>query len=499
MNDIAGTRPTPAARTLRTSTGADSPPVGPHFGSAPSAADEDAETLLEAAQIIEDLRIHLAEFDRREQTLNSQLTALEREQRAFRKQRQQSARELDERTHVLNEREQSLHDLEATVTRRAAAIEDQEASFGERSALLEHQQAAREEQFQSEAEAVRAELAAERDELARQAAELEAEIESWTRRQADERREQIEAIERLHRERAEELQGREAAVRQREVDLAKRAKFQEDHLARLRSGLEERQREIAQQSAAQHVWIEQVESSIRLRLSHLRRFRALLDSREQLCRAAEQELAAERERHAVLAAAEQQELVEQQQESDEQRRLQESELRRRAELLLLREQELDRRSARMEHHAEQIERREQCVERRDAHWDQVVREVAEQTGIDLSGYAFDDDPGDVGDAAAISVSEEQRLNRLGAEQQLHEERQAFEQERATLLETIAAREARLEAREERCLRLAREDSSHEQKRQADRAQLRRERDEAETLIRELLSEIDSLLRVRHAG
>lgn len=498
MSDIAGTRPTLAARTLRTSTGVDSLPVGPHFGSAPSTADEDAETLLEAAQIIEDLRVHLAEFDRREQALNSQLTQLEREQRVLRLERQQSLQELDERSRALDDREQSLCDQEAAAAQRAAEIEDWESSLGERSAVLEQRQAAREAQFQNESDAVRAEIAAERDGLTRQASELAAEVEAWTQRQADERREQLEAIERLHRERAEELQAREAAVRQRDVDLAKRAKFQEDHLARLRSGLEERQREIAQQQAVQHVWIEQVESSIRLRLSHLRRFRALLDSRDELCRTAEHELAAERERHAVTAAAEQQDLAEQQRQSDEQRRLQESELRRRAELLLLREQEVDRRSARLEYHAEQIERREQCVEQREAQWDQIVREVVEQTGIDLSGYTPDAEWREVPDESS-SVSEERRLHLQGAEQQLHEERRAFEQERATLLETIAAREARLEAREERCLRLAREDSSHEQKRQADRAQLRRERDEAEALIRELLSEIDSLLRVRHAG
>ena len=153
----------------------------------------------------------------------------------------------------------------------------------------------------------------------------------------------------------------------------------------------------------------------------------------------------------------------------------------------------------MKRFADDIERREQCVERRETRWDQIVREAKEQTGIDLSGYAADVDPHAVLDEPPSAVAQERTDILQGAEQQLHEERRAFEQERATLLETIAAREQRLEAREERNLRLAREDSAREQKRQADRAQLRRERDEAEALIRELLCEIDSLLRLRHAG
>ncbi len=88
----------------------------------------------------------------------------------------------------------------------------------------------------------------------------------------------------LHALRKEKLSGldqREKELQRREIDVEKRKVFHESHLDKVRIDLQRKKVELERERQQHRVWSEQVEQSIRMRLTHMRRFRDLVGQREQ--------------------------------------------------------------------------------------------------------------------------------------------------------------------------------------------------------------------------
>jgi hypothetical protein len=412
-----------------------------------------------------------------------------------------------ERSQQLSEREHALSRQQAGIADRSAELDALDSSLDDRERELEQDRARYRDQVEQELAAEREGLLAEREQLLAERAALEnasqelaEQQSSWLAEQARIVAEQESAIGQERVALRAEFDQREAALQQREVDLAKRARFHDDHLARVRRQLEQQQSELEQQTAAHGVWREEVDASIRTRLSHLRRYRALLESREGLCLAAQDEISETRRRDAALVARELQELAAQHQSLQEQRGHHESELQRRTELLDLREQDLDRRTGRLGQLRDDTERTRQENVETHRLLEQVMARLAADLKVDLSAYARDLPSVPHSDSAASSAAlDAQRRDLEAAESQLTEQRLAFQQEREALLEALAVREERLQMRESQLARGIGELSQRERDGQDALEEVQKERQAAESLLRELLTEIEALFRARHAA
>lgn len=585
----------------RTGTG-DSHARTPHFRPAPGA---DAETLDEARQILDDLRVHLAELDRREQSLNSQLSLLDREQRALRLQSQKLADDRREIQQVLEEREQRVTDRETAAAElvlaadeRQAALDEQLAEIEQKRARLkddvaaelaaEHQRLAARlndvDQQRSEIEEQRArlqddvaaelaeqhrqlavrqnelnlvrigieqqrarlkddvaaELAAERQRLAagrdeidqlrgeleqrrvqleddvraglaQEHAELDDRGREFESRQAGFDRERAEfAAEIAHREslreqeiaehaallsqmRAEQLadvEAREAQVGQREVDLVKRARFQEDHLVRLRSGIEAKQAELERARASLAVWNADVESTVRQRLSHLRKYRDLLDRRESECESAWQALAdARRQQHATLETL-RQNIVADQQALEAHQQAVTGDLRRHADLLRLREQEVERRGARIDQLRDDLDRRQQLIAARETDLQTTISWLSDHVGPDeVSALLPHLEPTTIPEP----VVNDQRREIADAERQLSQWQHELQREREAFAQLIADREQRLRAREATLGRQYEQLAACEATLQNEQLRDRTEREQTFNLLEALVDQIEQRL------
>jgi len=594
----------PAAARTGTS---DSHSRSPHFRPAPGTPPgADAETLDEARQIIDDLRIHLAELDRREQSLNGQLSQLDREQRNVRLQSQKLADDSREIQQLLEEREQRVTEREAAAEELILAADERQASLDEQLAEIERQKdrvkdlvavelaaeqqriAAREnelDQQHSEIEQQRArlkddvaaeladqyqELATRRSELnlvhigiEQQRARLKDDIASelaaerrqlaagrdeidQLRSELEQRRDQLEAEVRaslaaeqqaldelareldsrqisFDRERAEfaaevarreslreqeiaehaallaqmraeqlaEVEAREAHVGQREVDLVKRARFQEDHLVRLRSTIEARQAELERTRASLAVWNAEVESTVRQRLSHLRRYRELLDRREAECETAWRSLAdARQQQHASLDLLRQNVITDQQALEAHQQAVT-GDLRRHADLLRLREQEVERRGARIDQLRDDLDRRQQLITAREADLQVAVNWLSDHVGPEeLATLLPHLEPASIPEPAA----DDQRREIADAERQLSQWQHELQREREAFAQMIADREQRLRAREATLGRQYELLATREAALQSEQLRDRTEREQTFAVLESLVDQIEQRLR-----
>jgi chromosome segregation ATPase len=555
----------PAA--ARTGAG-DSHARTPHFRPAP-APGADAETLDEARQILEDLRVHLAELDRREQSLNSQLSLLEREQRALRLQSQKLADDSREIQQVLEEREQRLTDRETAAADLVLATDERQASLDEQLADIERQRAQLKdlvatelidehqrlanrlqevEQARLEIEQQRArlkgELAAEVADEHRQLAARQNELDlvqigleqerarleedvraglAHEQRALDDRSRELDlrqtefeqknsvfAAEIARREslreqeiaehaallaqmRAEQLaevEARESQVSQREVDLVKRARFQEDHLIRLRSGIEAKQAELERDRASLAVWNTEVESTVRQRLSHLRKYRDLLDRRESDCESAWQALADARQQQQAKLETLRQNIIADQQALEAHQQTTTGDLRRHADLLRLREQEVERRGARIDQLRDDLDRRQQLIAAREADLHAAVNWLSDHVGADevatLLPYL---------EPAAIPepVVDDQRREIADAERQLSQWQHELQRDREAFAQMIADREQRLRAREATLGRQYEQLATREATLQSEQLRDRTEREQTFVLLESLVDQIEQRL------
>lgn len=242
---------------------------------------KEEQALQHAGRILEHLRTQLAELDRREQNLNSQLSSMDQERRSLRLWSQQFSEEAERREQEIRSREIKLAEREAGFDAFAAEVEAREKSLSAEWEAVAAARAAMKSELAEEIETERRELNEGRHRLEvdlRDQLRRESEFETSQALSAENSRREIES---LRVERMGELDRRESEVTRREIDIEKRARFHEDHLDRVRRDLAEQKRELERERQRQRVWIEQVEESVRLRLAHVRRFRDLVAQREQ--------------------------------------------------------------------------------------------------------------------------------------------------------------------------------------------------------------------------
>jgi myosin protein heavy chain len=567
---FGGRRVSPAAPgpvrteiTAPQSGAGDSHARAPHFRPAPSPVVVDSETLDEARRVLDDLRVHLAELDRREQSLNGQLTLLDREQRSLRQQTQQLADDSREIQQALDAREQRLIEREVSAVQLVRAADQRQAALDEQLADIERRRAELQDFIAAELVDERRQLAERMDdvdarqaELDRQRARLEAEVRAGfaqQEQQLDDQRSKLDALqteidrqraafraevtaeiaeerEQLAAEQAEfvrqraeyadevsrrdaardqeiaehaallaqmraeqlvDVEARDVQVGQREVDLVKRTRFQEEHLVRLRAGIEARQADLERARAALGVWKANVEVAVRQRLSHLRKYRDLLDRRESDCEAAWQALAeARRQQEATLETLRQNIIVDQQ-ALEAQQHAAAGDLRRHADLLRLREQEVERRGARIDQLRDDLERRRQLIAAREADLQAAITWLSDQVGADEIATLLPQ----LEPAAAIPdlPVDDQRREIADAERQLSQWQHELQREREVFAQMIADREQRLRNRESAVGRQFELLATREAALQSERLRDRAEREQTFAILESLVEQIEQRL------
>lgn len=455
----------------------------------------DEQALQHAGRILEHLRTQLAELDRREQNLNSQLSSMDQERRSLRMWSSQFTEDAERREQELRAREIKLAEREAGFDAFAAEVESREKSL---SAQWESVAAARAE-MKSE---LAAEIESERHELAeglrrleidaRELRRCESEFEHTQALQLENQRREIEA---LRADRLGEIERHEAEVSRREIDVEKRARFHEDHLDRVRRDLADQRRDLERERQRQRVWIEQVEESIRLRLSHVRRYRDLVAQREQSIEH-ERELMQRAKQASEYEVTTNRSLLQEQWNAFEQDRT--------ANL-----SELERRTADLAHRQEALEIKSQKVEQLRMEIDLSNQDLLEQRVIVEQVRAeLDRSVGSAESDAHIQQMQaqlheqwrhvreslvEQRDELETARQTLQRLRDEFRNEREILTTWIGQREFQLRAVEEALTR----ERSHAQETEnhwtAARERWREEKIEAENVIRGLLLQLEVMV------
>ncbi len=452
----------------------------------------DEQALQHAGRILEHLRTQLAELDRREQNLNSQLSSMDQERRSLRMWSSQFTEDAERREQELRSREIKLAEREAGFDAYAADVESREKSLSTEWETVAAARAAMKSDLASEIEHERRELTEGQRRLEIDTRELqrrESEFEHGQALQLENQRREIDA---LRIERLGEIERREADVTRREIDVEKRARFHEDHLDRVRRDLADQRRDLERERQRQRVWIEQVEESIRLRLAHVRRYRDLVAQREQSVEH-ERELQQQAKQASEQEVATSRRLLHEQWQAFEQDRA--------ANLA-----ELERRSADLTHRQETLEIKSQKLEQLRSEIELANQDLLEQRVIVEQARA-ELERGIGADQAAAHVQEaqaqlheqwrhvreslvEQRDELEVSRQSLQRLRDEFRSEREVLTTWVGQREHQLRAVEDAMTRERSLAQETENRWTAARERWRDEKIEAENIIRGLLLQLE---------
>jgi DNA repair exonuclease SbcCD ATPase subunit len=178
--------------------------TGPHVGTsvrerprAPLLSGDDEQTLLHAGRVLEQLRAHLAELDRREQSLNSQLTIFDQEQRALRLQAWQSQEETREREAALISREAAVQERETACAGQSDAVAMERAELRSRQSELDAERERLQADIERQVADAKHTLEEQRTTLAREWAALAEQSAAWETQRERElvaHREQLDAL-----------------------------------------------------------------------------------------------------------------------------------------------------------------------------------------------------------------------------------------------------------------------------------------------------------------
>lgn len=196
---------------------------------------------------------------------------------------------------------------------------------------------------------------------------------------------QLDELEQRQREFEQESQSREQEIEQRERTLEKRTRFQQIHLEKLRSQIEQAQDQFHVELQNARTWVETDRTRNRLVAQQLKKFRALLEERE---------LSIQREREAIrrgqrnrLDEVEQnyQHMLELKAASEAEQNIQSTEIRRQHELLSYHSGDLEKRRARIDSLREDLLKlHAKTVEMRlavDQAWEKLVAAAGEDEAI----------------------------------------------------------------------------------------------------------------------
>ena len=353
-------------------------------------------------RILAFLEVQIAELDRREQQLNSELATLDSERRSFRWEVQQF--------------EERVEGEDAALKQRAHDVADREAECQQLSDRLCEQQA---------------QLEQDADQLESGQAELLQERSTWR-----------EESERDIAERRQALEQRETQIDRRTVDLEKRKRFHEEHLEKVRRELDQQQRELVAAAQQQQMQREQTESQIGRRLSQMRTYRALIEQLD-LENRNRRDAAAQADRARVLELAEQFEsLASRQARFNEQHAALNTELGQQADHLRTKELDLEQRSARLEAARGDLQRTQrECMDSQtaaEAAWSQLCEAV----GADAAGERLEEQRRQADERfEAWKCDNADQLTELKqAAAELQKQRAAITDATASQLECLARRE-----------------------------------------------------------
>lgn len=473
----------------------------PHSLPAEDSQDPAPDDQLEqAGRLLAHLQTQLAELDRRELNLNQQMAALVEQQRsaqrataATEKRTAELQQQLDERDATVAQKETELqHRLDEFEQRIQAHAQQEESFQRERQAFVEERERAKAELLQERNEHRQA--MAEAEEQLEQARREQQRIqEEWLRQQEQERARQREELEQLRKQRLTALDQREQELEQRVVDIEKRARFHEQHLEKVRYDLNARQAELERQRQQQRVWIEEVEASIRMRLGHMRRFRDLVSHREQ-CLAEGQRLFAEQRQAAEQALAQARTQLEESQRQWRQQRAKE------LELFKDREERLERELSVAESGREELDilngQLQETIHAFRASWPALSEKLSDESSLRAIPTQGIQEP---------STSLSEHLHKLTEilDRQLdeldharRESRRRFQEQRdegISLSAWIEEREQRLQGWGTALEVQLRSLESREQESHAAREQWQADRMQAEQVIRDLVTQLETAL------
>ncbi|MBX3437917.1 MAG: hypothetical protein KF861_10535 [Planctomycetaceae bacterium] len=367
---------------------------------------------------------------------------------------------------------QALQDLESQIeaerslrtSRLEKSLTALEAQILEKRRWWDEEQAQAKLHLEQEREALEQQLAARREEVETQLKESSA----------------------LHEQHRHEIE-------QQRIDLEKRTHFHQAHLEQLRRTLEQRQQELDadhQRTRSNHV---QNDRQLQLRAAQLHRFREILEHREESLNRSRDLLEASRQSwetlHSHAAATWNQERETWTQETAAQR----ADMQRQLEILTLHAENLDARRARLDGLRDELEAAHRhTLEIRlavEQTWaalaqnfgEETSRQRIEQARAALSAH-FED----------VRTSIERRFDELGEiRDRLEEQRQEFRAERRQFAEWIAERDEILQSRETSVQQEIEASVTRESQWLATRDHWLREKLEAESVIRQLLGELEA--------
>ena len=455
----------------------------------------DEHALQHAGRILEHLRTQLAELDRREQNLNSQLSSMDQERRSLRMWSSQFTEDAERREQELRAREIKLAERESASDAFSAEVESREKSLSAEWESVAAARAAMKSELASEIETERRELAEGQRRLeidSREFHRRESEFEHTQALQLENQRREIEA---LRAEKLGEIDRREADVTRREIDVEKRARFHEDHLDRVRRDLADQRRDIERERQRQRVWIEQVEESIRLRLSHVRRYRDLVAQREQ-------SIEHERELHLRSKQVSENEiqtirrlLQEQWQAYDQEKATHIAELERRTADVTHHQEALEIKSQKLEQLRSEVELANQDLLEQRVIVEQVRAEIDRALGNEQADSQVQEIQNQLHEQWR-QVREsliEQRDELEASRQSLQRLRDEFRSEREVLTTWVGQREFQLRAVEDALTRERSHAQETENRWSTARERWREEKMEAENIIRGLLLQLEVMV------
>ncbi|MFV0443634.1 MAG: hypothetical protein ACK5Q5_08685 [Planctomycetaceae bacterium] len=445
----------------------------------------------QATRIFDHLRAQLSELDRREQSLNAQLSSLDQEQRLLRMRVREFEEETQDRARVLREGESRVAEREKLLDERLGVLDEQEQEFGRQRAEHEAERANLKQSLAAEIAEDRRRSAIEREQLAAARVAHEEAADIWNR----EREEQATSLETRRRTVHAELNDREAKISRGEIDLSKRTQFHENHLQRFRQDLEEQRVELERDRQKLRVWKEQLEETLRLRVAHVRRFRDLVEAREDSLARGEQELESARRHADQELLTQQQQLAREVESFERERNRDRNDVRRQQDLLQAHSRALDDRRQKLDLQRDDLELTQRDVLQQQMVLEQARAGFADDAGEEEAGLRLEQSRKALLDfhRQLAASTEERRQELLNTQRQLQERRQAFRDEREAIAFRLTERENEVEQRELRLQVQIVGLHEREHKWQQLREHWRQEKRTAEDVIRNLVLQLESAL------
>ena len=486
---------------------------------AATGASENA--LAKAGHLVGHLRDQLAELDRREQNVSTQIAELDRARRQFTLVQAQTQDETEAREAKLRGREREADQRQSELSRVADELETEQTELADARQQLARDRANMKDELARE-------LDEQRDTLARQQRELLDSIETEKRRQDEhERTRQIQAaafaaeqkaataeharrlaeeksahetalekarvdFETLRSERTTALDEREETIAAQAADFEKQSAFHAQALRQLRDEVDQARRELDRVRSKHRNWIEAAERVQQQRLVQMRRFRDLLEQREESLtrerrlleedrRAAERKIDAAQQTWAEQEAAARASLADA-----------EADLERRRTRLTRHAENLEERRTRLDALREELEQTHQATLEQRVAIEQVQARLIAEDGEQPVESAIEEARASLAEhhermRAALAQSRDEMTEARTA---LQQQRDEFRTERQRAIEAAASQQDTIAQRETSMRAKLDEIEARQQRWDAARDRWRQEKIDAEAIIRNLLRQLD---------